>query len=347
MGVQERLTLEAVTQPTLIAAEHIHRYEFAARLSDGARVLDLCCGAGYGGEILAANAASVHGVDYDVGTIDLAAHTLGRNPRLTFEASDATTFLRRELAGRFDVIVCFEGLEHLPDAPDALRELRRHADAGIAVICSVPNSLGMGEENEFHVTDFGYAEATAAFADFPDAVVVRQYLAEGSVIILDGAADLDARLHGVDRAEPQYANHFLLVCGIPAETLAASHSGRMQLAIAPNYNRYMQDLERANVQLRRRNHQLARGLLGKADSAAPSYVQKAAQRIAELERQLVDHERVEHELDQERRAARRLADELEDARLQVRIAGMQARGRLAGRLVDRLRSTAKGAIRRG
>jgi 2-polyprenyl-3-methyl-5-hydroxy-6-metoxy-1,4-benzoquinol methylase len=337
MGVQERLTLEAVTQPTLIAAEHVHRYEFAARLCEGARVLDLCCGAGYGGEILAANATSVHGVDYDVGTIDLAANTLGRNPQLTFEASDATTFLRRELADQFDVIVCFEGLEHLPDVPDALRELRRHAEAGISMICSVPNSLGMAEENEFHVTDFGYDEARAAFADFPDAVIVRQYLAEGSVIIFDGAAELDARLHGVERAEPQYANHFLLVCGIAHETLAGAHSGRMQLAMAPNYNRYMNDLERANVQLRRRNHQLARGLLGKADSAAPSYVQKSVQRIAELERQLVNHQRVEHELDQERRVIRRLTDELEDAQLKLQIAADQARSGLLGRLAERLR----------
>jgi 2-polyprenyl-3-methyl-5-hydroxy-6-metoxy-1,4-benzoquinol methylase len=330
------LTLQAVGQPTLIAAEHVHRYELAAELSAGARVLDLCCGAGYGGEILATRASTVHGIDYDAGTIDLAANTVGRNPQLTFEVSDAATFLRRELADRFDAIVCFEGLEHLPDPDAALRELRRHAAAGVAVICSVPNSRGMGEENEFHVTDFGYDSATRAFAGFPDAVIVRQYLAEGSVIILDGAAELDARLHGVERAEPQYANHFILVSGVPAEALAGAHRGRMQLAMAPNYNRYMHDLERANVQLRRRNHELARGLLGKAGSAAPSYVQKAEARIAELEGQLSDQQRLEHELGLERRAGRRLAEELRDARLQTKLAVEQARGGLLERLVDRL-----------
>ncbi|HEY5198069.1 MAG TPA: methyltransferase domain-containing protein [Solirubrobacteraceae bacterium] len=336
MGVQERLTLQAIGQPTLIAAEHVHRYEFAAALCPGARVLDLCCGAGYGGEIIAGTARSVHGVDYDVATIDLAASTLGHNPQLTFETSDATRFLRGDLAGRFDAIVCFEGLEHLPDSGDALRELRRHAAAGIAVICSVPNSRGMGEENEFHVTDFGYDEAGVAFAGFPDAVIVRQYLAEGSVIILDGSAELDARLHGVERAEPQYANHFILVSGIAEETLGGIHRGRMQLAMAPNYNRYMHDLERANVQLRRRNHELARGLLGKAASAAPSYVRKAEQRIAELESQLGDQQRIEHELEHERRAARRLAEELKDAQLQVKIAAGRRGGTLA-RIADRLR----------
>lgn len=336
MGVQERLTLQAVGQPTLIAAEHVHRYEFAAALTEGARVLDLCCGSGYGGEILAANAAAVHGVDYDAATVDLAASTLGRDPKLSFEAADAATFLRRELAGAFDVIVCFEGLEHLPDPEAALRELRRHADAGVSVVCSVPNSRGMGEENEFHITDFGYAEANAAFAGFPDAVIVRQYLAEGSVIILDGAGDLDARLHGLERAEPEYANHFILVAGISEQTLAGAHRGRMQLTMAPNYNRYMHDLEKANVQLRRRNHELARGLLGKADSAAPSYVQKAERRIAELEAQLTDQVRLEHELEAERRARRRVAEDLLDAQHQLRIAAERERpGRIAG-ILDRL-----------
>lgn len=336
MGVEERLTLKAVGQPTLIAAEHRHRYEFAATLCPGMRVLDLCCGSGYGMEILADPAATVHGVDYDAATIAQATSTLGQNPQLSFECSDATSFLRGELADRFDAIVCFEGLEHLPDPDAAFRELRRHAAAGIAVVCSVPNSRGMGEENEFHVTDYGYTEALAAFADFPDSVIVHQYLAEGSVIILDGAAELDARLHGLERAEPQYANHYLLVSGIGAETLQRAHRGRMQLAIAPNYNRHMHGLERANVQLRRRNNQLARGLLGKAGSAGPSYVQKSERQIAELESRLVDQQRLEHELEQERRSARRTAEDLRDAQLQLRLAAARQRPGLLASLLRRL-----------
>ena len=43
-------------------AEHIARYAFAARLSDGARVLDIGCGTGYGTAELAqrAQALSAH-----------------------------------------------------------------------------------------------------------------------------------------------------------------------------------------------------------------------------------------------------------------------------------------------
>ncbi|MGI8804010.1 MAG: class I SAM-dependent methyltransferase [Solirubrobacteraceae bacterium] len=314
MGVQERLTLQAVAEPTLIAAEHIHRYEFAAALCHGLRVLDLCCGSGYGAEILATSAAAVHGVDYDAATIDLAADTVGRAVAITFEVSDATAFLRRDLRDRFDAIVCFEGLEHLPELETPLRELRRHAADGLAVIASVPNSRGLDEDNEFHHSQFGYPEATAAFEAFPGAVLVHQYLAEGSLIVVDGAGEFDARLHGLERAEPPYANHFLLVAGLPAERLAAAHRAHIQLAVAPNYNRYMRGLERANTELRRRNNLLTRGLLGKGDSAAASYVKRTEERLAELPRCQAEIAAQQQELDSRARRILHLEQQIEDER---------------------------------
>jgi 2-polyprenyl-3-methyl-5-hydroxy-6-metoxy-1,4-benzoquinol methylase len=317
MGVQERLTLQAVAEPTLLAVEHIHRYEFAAALCAGMRVLDLCCGSGYGSEILAGRADSVHGVDYDAATIDTATASVGRDPggAITFELGDATEFLRApDLAGRFDAIVCFEGLEHLPDVTATLEELRRHAAAGIAVVASVPNSRGMHEDNEFHLSDFGYAEAHAAFNDFPDGQIVHQYLAEGSLIAVDDAGDVDARLYGLERAEPPYANHYLLVAGIDRERLEGAHRARMQVALAPTYNRYMRSLERANTELRRRNNQLTRGLLGKADSAAPSYIKRTEAQLAELAQRRQDIVEMQGELDLRQRRIHRLEEQLEHAR---------------------------------
>src|SRR5258708_16667252 len=104
MDVVERLTLEAARADTMLAREHRHRYEFAAQLCAGARVLDLCCGSGYGTEILASTAAEVVGVDNDAATIDLAQATLAPS----FELADALAFLTQDLPARFDVIVCFE-----------------------------------------------------------------------------------------------------------------------------------------------------------------------------------------------------------------------------------------------
>jgi SAM-dependent methyltransferase len=292
MDVKERLSLEEVTEHTLIACEHLHRYEIAAELTSGMRVLDLCCGTGYGTAILAERAGIVHGVDIDVGTVDLAAATVGRETGATFEARDAMAFLRAEdLAERFDAIVCFEGLEHLPDGEAALQEMRRHAKAGVRILASIPNSKAFEEDNEFHLTDFGWEEVHAVLEGFDNAVLLFQHLAEGSVVLAGGADELDARLVHLDYGEPEFANHFIIAAGFDADAVQAVHRARTQLVLAPVYNRYMKTLERANTQLRRRNAQLARGLIGRADSGAASFVSRLEQRVKELEAELEASER--------------------------------------------------------
>lgn len=284
MDVVERLSLDAVSEHTMIACEHLHRYELAAELISGLRVLDLCCGTGYGAAIMAQRAASVHGVDIDVATVDIAAATVGSDTGATFEARDALAFLRAEdIPGRFDAIVCFEGLEHVPDIDAVLREMRRHAEAGVRIVASIPNSKALEENNEFHLSNFGWEEARAAWEEFEDPVMLFQHLAEGSVVLAEEAAELDARMVHVDHGEPEFANHFIVAVGFDPDTVEVAHRARMHLVVAPVYNRYMKSLERANVELRRRNAQLARGLIGRADSGAASFVSRLEQRVRELE----------------------------------------------------------------
>lgn len=292
MDVVERLSLDAVSEHTLIACEHLHRYEIAAELTAGLRVLDLCCGSGYGTAILAERAGIVHGVDVDMATVDIATATVGRDTEATFEARDALAFLRAEdLAERFDAIVCFEGLEHLPDVEGALRELRRHAEAGVRIVASIPNSKAFEEDNEFHLTNFGWEEARAAWEGFDNAVMLFQHLAEGSVVLAEGADELDARIVHLDHGEPEFANHFIVAVGFDPDAVRVAHRARAQLVLAPVYNRYMRTLEQANAQLWRRNAQLARGLIGRADSGAASFVSRLERRVEELEAQLEASER--------------------------------------------------------
>ena len=94
MDVVERLTLEVAKADTMLASEHRQRYEFAAALCSGQRVLDLCCGSGYGSAILAARAREVVGVDNDAATIETARATIAREaPNVSFELADAVAFL--------------------------------------------------------------------------------------------------------------------------------------------------------------------------------------------------------------------------------------------------------------
>jgi 2-polyprenyl-3-methyl-5-hydroxy-6-metoxy-1,4-benzoquinol methylase len=317
MGVQERLSFEDATAPTLIAGEHRHRYRLAASLLEGRRVLDLCCGTGYGSAILAETASSVYGVDVDAATVDAADAALRHAGNADFEVADAVEFLGRwNVAERFDAIVCFEGLEHLRELEAAIGRLRELAEGGMTMILSVPNSAGLGEENEFHVTDFSWERTLEQLGSFPGATVLTQYLAEGSVICAAEPGDPAPRIELGDRHEPEYANHYIVCVGVDADPL----DGLMQVEAAPVANRYLRDVENANRELRRANARLTRERLGKADAAAASDLARRADR-EEVERELVllrkEHkawiERCLGAEERERALAARLATQMETA----------------------------------
>ena len=116
----ERLSLAEAGEPSLIALTHVHRYELAAELCAGMRVLDLCCGSGYGTRILSTTAAAVTGVDKHEASIERAKADLGDRDAISFERGDALEWLERPLAADYDAIVLLEGLEHLPDPGRAL-----------------------------------------------------------------------------------------------------------------------------------------------------------------------------------------------------------------------------------
>jgi 2-polyprenyl-3-methyl-5-hydroxy-6-metoxy-1,4-benzoquinol methylase len=297
--VRERLAPADLRAGGLLAASHVHRYEFAAALCAGRRVLDLCCGTGYGARILARRAAEVHGVDVSDEAISTARAELrdDERSRITFEEADALAYLRALAAGRFDVVVCFEGLEHVTDPDAVLGELARLADEGAALIVSFPNSRGFEEDNEFHVTDYGYEEMRAAASRLPGAMVLSQYLAEASLLLppdVSPGAETQGRLMDAGEAEapPEaWANHWLVLVNLDLPPGAHADAG-LALTVAPHHNEYMRMLERANAEIRRTNARLGRGWLGVHDAAAASAEarrRKLEAKVAELERRL-EHE---------------------------------------------------------
>jgi SAM-dependent methyltransferase len=262
MGVEERLSLDAVSEHTLIAVEHRHRYAFAQPACAGKRVLDLCCGVGYGSEMIAAVAEAVTGVDRDAAAIDTAQATVGARTSAQFVAADALDYLRRLEPADVDVIVCFEGLEHLPDVGKVAEQLVRLVAGGAGLIASVPNSATFEEENEFHLTDFDLPSARALFADLPDAVIAYQNHAEGSLIRGEQAPSVQVEVQLDGEQDLDWANHFLVLAGVDHEALLSSASSALHLAVAPVNHRYMRGLERANRSLQATNSQLTRERLG-------------------------------------------------------------------------------------
>ena len=96
-----------------------------SELNPGARVLDLCCGQGNVSEGLLKAGFSVVGADFSA---KMLAQARERNSNGEFVEADAQDLPFDD--EDFDAVVCSFGMMHIPDQPQALREIRRVLKTG-------------------------------------------------------------------------------------------------------------------------------------------------------------------------------------------------------------------------
>jgi SAM-dependent methyltransferase len=169
----------------MIDAEHRGRYWWASALVAGKTVLDAGCGTGYGTSILAAaGATSVVGIDRAAHVIEFASARA--QPAVTFRVGDLLEIPFPERT--FDVVVCFEAIEHVATPEAALDELRRVLNpAGVLAISSPNRDVYVGG-NPHHHHEFTPAELEAALeARFEHVRLVRQHSWLTTAILEDAA----------------------------------------------------------------------------------------------------------------------------------------------------------------
>ena len=148
---------------TLIDTEHRARYWWASRVVAGKDVLDAGCGVGYGIEILAsAGAATVSGVDIDPAALREAEDRFGESAATIVEGDLQDLPLDDD---SFDVVVCFEAIEHVEDGGRALAEFRRVLRPDGLLLVSSPNPDVYPSGNEHHVHEYRPAELAAAVGE--------------------------------------------------------------------------------------------------------------------------------------------------------------------------------------
>ena len=146
-----------------IGYEHLHRYAFATQFTRNKEVLDLASGEGYGSNLLARTAKHVIGIDIDEEAVKHAQNKYIRS-NLEFKIGSITD-IPIQGEGLFDVVVCFEALEHVDDHEKLFAEVKRVLTPNGFFFVSTPNKTIYSDEanfnNPYHVHELYFNEFKA------------------------------------------------------------------------------------------------------------------------------------------------------------------------------------------
>ena len=201
---------------SLMAVEHLVRYQSVASIVRGKRVLDIAAGSGWGSRLLLeAGAAEVIGVDIEPTAVESASAVYGNADDISFRVGDLLA-LDDDL-GQFDLIVCFETLEHVTDSVAAIRSLKNRLAPDGTLVCSVPNAEQELEENHFHLVDFDLGRFSGLIhSEFSNAVLYTQYRSLASFLRANEISASPVLIeHQQVAAEPPVA--FLAACSLAAD----------------------------------------------------------------------------------------------------------------------------------
>ncbi len=156
-------TLPDVPEENYWFRRHLAVYEWIGSRVDGARVIDMACGEGYGSEVLARGARSVLGLDANP---DAHEHARLRYtaPGLSFDRGLVETY---GSPGAYDAVVFLQTIEHVQDPHAVLEHFRSLLAPGGVAYITTPNLLTLappGAEksgNPWHIKEYRAEEFRA------------------------------------------------------------------------------------------------------------------------------------------------------------------------------------------
>jgi 2-polyprenyl-3-methyl-5-hydroxy-6-metoxy-1,4-benzoquinol methylase len=123
-----------------------------AREVSATRVLDFGCGIGSGSIVLAGTGAEVHSADIARNLLDLTGHRLARHG-YTPHLIDLTAS-EKPRTNYYDLISCFDVLEHIPDQLATVKELETYLRAGGRLVCNFFNDSS-DPDRPMHISSAG------------------------------------------------------------------------------------------------------------------------------------------------------------------------------------------------
>lgn len=199
---EERLVPEAFSIADRIFQEHIQRYQYVVRDMQQRQhhpvsvqhILDAPCGEGYGVHMLANQFASatVLGIDISDIAIRHAREKYGSSRRqfqiINMDHVGQVCTLPQD---HFQVVTCFEGIEHVNFQEFVAEWLCEVLAPGGVIYVSTPRRDGPGGGSPFHTHELTQEELVALFEPYLKSVsVIGQDIRPGDVL-----ADENARFY--------------------------------------------------------------------------------------------------------------------------------------------------------
>jgi 2-polyprenyl-3-methyl-5-hydroxy-6-metoxy-1,4-benzoquinol methylase len=292
----------------LVHSEHIARYMWAAELAEDRDVLDAGCGTGYGSLLIAqAGARHVTAIDASHEAVAQAQERLGERGVASWADARELPFEDES----FDVITCFEVIEHIEGADRALAEFARALRPNGMLAISSPNPRVYLQGNPHHVHEFTPEELLEALErHFPHVRLAAQRAWLGSVAAADeqlhevrngGQRLMSAVLPGSDTGEVE-ETYVLAVAGHAEVQLP---SPRLVVGGAFEVKWWMEQVTNAEARISEstRDHDIVAARLHETEA-----------RVAALEQRLVDIEQDRARLLSERPTLEQAAADLERTR---------------------------------
>ena len=276
---------------SLVEAEHRARYWCAAQWAAGRRVLDAGCGTGYGlAMLLAAGAESATGVDIADEAVAEAARRLGGEAEVV--RGDVRDLPFDDDA--FDVVACFEVIEHVERGRDALDELKRVLRPDGVLLVSSPNRDVYPPGNPHHVHEYRPEELQAELEErFENVRLYRQHPWLATALLPDETLAADgpgqALVAGIGEGRPAGTETYTV--GVASDAKLAAPPGIVVVGDDFEVRWWHDQVDRLGREAHRsaRVADELRAEVGRLSRALLDTEQTAARAI-ELERRLADLE---------------------------------------------------------
>lgn len=141
------------TDPNILVQTKVHhtkRYIFSSHFA-GNKALDICCGCGYGSEILRSSGKTVVGIDISQEAIDYCEKNYPLNTYVKQDIKHLCPWLIREC----DIIIMFEAIEHFNkhEGERLLAKISLNLKDGGLFILSSPRDNN-SKYNEYHISEW-------------------------------------------------------------------------------------------------------------------------------------------------------------------------------------------------